>query len=145
MPSKKNCAEKKYEYCIERRRSPAAFGLEAMYNYKKLDESELEYVTVATTDELDNGERLIVDIDGDPIAVFNIAGEYYAIMDICSHDDGPVAEGPLDEFEIECPRHGAHFDVRSGEVLSLPAVVDIPAYPVRVQGEEIQVGLPLQS
>lgn len=116
-----------------------------MYNYKELDDEQLEYVTVATVDELDNGERLIVDIDGDPIAVFNIGGEYYAIMDICSHDDGPVAEGPLDEYEIECPRHGAHFDVRSGEVLSLPAVVDIPAYPVRVDGDEIQVGVPLVS
>ena len=116
-----------------------------MYNYKELDDKELEYVTVAMADELDNGDRLIVDIDGDPIAVFNIAGNYYAIMDICSHDDGPVAEGPLEDYEIECPRHGAHFDVRTGEVLSLPAVVDIPAYPVRLQGDEVQVGIPADS
>lgn len=119
--------------------------MEAMYNYKELNDAELEYVTVATVDELGNGDRLIVDIDGDPIAVFNIAGDYYAIMDICSHDDGPVAEGPLEEYEIECPRHGAHFDIRTGGVLSLPAVVDIPAYPVRVQGDEIQVGIPAES
>lgn len=116
-----------------------------MYNYKELEEEELEYVTVATVDELADGDRLIVDIDGDPIAVFNLAGQYYAIMDICSHDDGPVAEGPLEGHKIECPRHGAHFDVRTGEVLSLPAVVDIPAYPVRVEGEEIQIGLPLEG
>ncbi len=116
-----------------------------MYNYKELEDKALEYVTVATVDELGEGDRLIVDIDGDPIAVFNLAGEYYAIMDICSHDDGPVAEGPLEGYEIECPRHGAHFDVRTGEVLSLPAVVDIPAYPVRVEGDEIQIGLPLEG
>lgn len=116
-----------------------------MYNYKELEETELEYITVATVDELGNGERLIVDIDGDPIAVFNLAGNYYAIMDICSHDDGPVAEGELDGNQIECPRHGARFDVRTGEVLSLPAVVDIPAYPVRVEGDEIQIGLPLEG
>lgn len=116
-----------------------------MYNYKQLEDTELEYVTVATVDELGDGDRLIVDIDGDPIAVFNLGGKYYAIMDICSHDDGPVAEGPLEGHEIECPRHGAHFDVRTGEVLSLPAVVDIPAYPVRVEGDEIQIGLPLES
>ena len=130
---------------MRRRISPAALRLEAMYNYKELNDAELEYVTVATADELGNGDRLIVDIDGDPIAVFNIAGDYYAIMDICSHDDGPVAEGPLEEYEIECPRHGAHFDVRTGEVLSLPAVVDIPAYPVRLQGDEVQVGIPTES
>lgn len=119
--------------------------MEAMYNYKELDDVELEYLTVATADELGSGDRLIVDIDGDPIAVFNIAGDYYAIMDICSHDDGPVAEGPLEEYEIECPRHGAHFDVRTGEVLSLPAVVDIPSYPVRLQGDEVQVGIPAEG
>lgn len=116
-----------------------------MYNYKELDAAELEYLTVATTEELDDGERIIIEVDGDPIAVFNIAGEYFAIMDICSHDDGPVAEGPLRDHEIECPRHGARFDVRTGQVLTLPAVVDIPAYPVRVEGDEIQIGLPLEA
>ena len=116
-----------------------------MYNYKKLDESEVEFIPVATVDEIQPGERLIFDIDGDPIAVFNINGEYFAIMDICSHDDGPVAEGPLHDHQIECPRHGARFDVRNGQVLSLPAVVDIPAYPVRIEGEDILLGLPLEE
>jgi len=53
-----------------------------------------------------------------------------------------VAEGDLHDHEIECPRHGAHFDVRNGKVLSFPAIVDIPAYPVRVQDGEILIGLP---
>ena len=113
-----------------------------MYNYKMLEGEELEYVTVASVDELGNGERIIVEIDGEPIAVFNIAGMYYAIMDVCSHDDGPVAEGVMDDYDIECPRHGAKFDIRTGKALTLPAVVDIPAYPVRVEGDEIQIGLP---
>lgn len=116
-----------------------------MYNYRQIDTEEIEYVPVASVDELPNGERILIDIDGEPIAVFNIAGEYFAIMDVCSHDDGPVAEGELHDHEIECPRHGARFDVRTGEVLSLPAVVDIPAYPVRVQDGEIQIGLPIES
>ena len=97
---------------------------------------------MATTDELPNGTRKLLEVDGRSIAVFNIAGTYYCIADVCSHDDGPVAEGDLNGFEIECPRHGARFDVRSGKVLSFPAIVDIPAYPVRVDGADILVGLP---
>jgi len=74
--------------------------------------------------------------------IFNIAGQYFAIADVCSHDDGPVGEGVLDGYDIACPRHGAQFDVRTGKVLSLPALEDIPAYPVRVVEGEIEVGLP---
>jgi 3-phenylpropionate/trans-cinnamate dioxygenase ferredoxin subunit len=116
-----------------------------MYNYLELDDDNLEYVTVAGADELGNGERLIVDIDGETIAVFRIADQYYAIADVCSHDDGPVAEGELIGHEIACPRHGAKFDVRNGRVLTLPAIVDIPAYPVRIEGDDIQIGLPVEA
>jgi len=76
--------------------------------------------------------------------IFNIAGEYYAIADLCSHDDGPLGDGELEGFDINCPRHGAKFDVRTGDVLSLPAIVDIPAYPVRVRDGQIEIGLPVE-
>lgn len=112
------------------------------YNYVNLEEGELEFISVAKVDELGNGQSLIFEVDGTPIALFNIAGKYFAIADTCSHDDGPVAEGDLHDYEIECPRHGARFDIRSGKALTLPAVVDIPAYRVRVVGNEIQIGLP---
>ena len=116
-----------------------------MYNYVKVDAEHLEYVTVAEVGELGDGERLIVDIDDEPIALFNIAGLYYAIADVCSHDDGPVAEGEVDEYEIACPRHGAKFAFRHGHVLHHAAIVDIPAYRVRIEGNEIQIGLPIES
>lgn len=115
-----------------------------MVNYRLLDPEKLEYLTVATVEELGNGQRKLLDIDGDPIVVFNIAGGYFAIADVCSHDNGPVGEGDLDGHAIACPRHGARFDLRTGKALSLPAVVDIPAYPVRVVGDELQIGLPLE-
>jgi 3-phenylpropionate/trans-cinnamate dioxygenase ferredoxin component len=115
-----------------------------MYNYRLIDDAKLEFVTVATVSELPPGERLILDVGSDPIAVFNIAGQYFAIADVCSHDDGPVGEGEVSDTEIACPRHGARFNLATGKVLSLPAVVDIPAYPVRVVGEEIQVGFPVE-
>ncbi|NIS79712.1 MAG: Rieske 2Fe-2S domain-containing protein [Anaerolineales bacterium] len=117
----------------------------AVFNYKELPQEKLEFVAVATVDEIDHGERLIFEIEGVSIVVFNLAGKYFAIADVCSHDDGPVAEGELDGNEIECPRHGARFHLESGKALTLPAVVDIPAYPVRIEGDEILVGLPLDA
>ena len=113
-------------------------------SYAPIDPITAEYVAIGPAD-LANGERRIVEIDGNAIAVFNIAGTLYAIADVCSHDDGPVAEGDLNGYKIECPRHGAHFDVRSGKVLSFPAIVDIPSYPVKVEDGEILVGLPPQG
>jgi 3-phenylpropionate/trans-cinnamate dioxygenase ferredoxin subunit len=110
--------------------------------YEKVDPATADFVAVATVDELPNGARKLIEVDGRALAVFNIAGTFYCIADVCSHDDGPVAEGDLDGYEIECPRHGARFDVRSGKVLSFPAIVDIPAYPVRVEGDDVLIGLP---
>ncbi|NOR89946.1 MAG: Rieske 2Fe-2S domain-containing protein [Anaerolineales bacterium] len=114
-----------------------------MYNYKTYKEEDVEFVSVASEDEVGNGERILLEIDGQAIALFNIAGEFFAIADVCSHDDGSVAEGELDAYEIVCPRHGAHFDLRTGKALTLPAVVDIPAYPVRVEEGEVLIGLPV--
>lgn len=116
-----------------------------MYNYKKLDPQACEFVAIARQEDLPNGERLFVEIDGEPVVVFNIAGEFFAIADLCSHDDGPLGDGDLDGYEINCPRHGASFDVRTGRVLSLPAIVDIPAYPTRVENGQIEIGLPLEE
>ncbi|UCF62558.1 MAG: non-heme iron oxygenase ferredoxin subunit [Anaerolineaceae bacterium] len=114
-----------------------------MFNYRKFEEDQVEFVTVASIDELVNGERMIFEIGDLPVALFNLGGQYYAIADLCSHDDGPVAEGELEGLEIVCPRHGARFNLETGEALTLPAVVDIPTYPVRVVGNEIQIGIPI--
>ncbi|MGZ9164644.1 MAG: Rieske (2Fe-2S) protein [Anaerolineales bacterium] len=113
-----------------------------MFNYTEVDETKIEYVDIAPANELPNGERLFVEIEGQPIVIFNIAGQFFSIADVCSHDDGPVGEGDLEGYNIVCPRHGAEFDVRTGKVISMPAVVDIPAYPVRVVDEMIQLGIP---
>ncbi len=104
-----------------------------------------EFITIADIDDLQNGERLFVQIDDQEMVVFNIAGEYFAIGDVCSHDDGPLGEGDIEGFEVICPRHGARFDIRSGKVTSLPAARDIPAYPIRVVEKQIQIGFPDQD
>ena len=98
-----------------------------------------EFVTVATVDEINPGERMVFELGRRWVAVFNVDGKYYAIADICPHDDGPLAEGELQGCVIECPRHGATFDITSGKVLSAPALVDVPSYEVRVEGDSIQI------
>lgn len=113
-----------------------------MRSYIQVNPDDCEFVAVAKTGELNNGERLYLEIDERSIVLFNIAGEYFAIGDICSHDDGPVGDGELEGHQIICPRHGARFDVRTGKALTLPAIVDIPAYPVRVHNGDIEVGIP---
>jgi 3-phenylpropionate/trans-cinnamate dioxygenase ferredoxin subunit len=116
-----------------------------MFNYLKLDPRKCEFVIISPVEELGDGQRIFVEIDEKPIVVFNIANQYYAIADICSHDDGPVGEGNLDGFLITCPRHGARFDIRNGKALALPAFVDIPAYPVRVVGDQLEIGIPIEG
>jgi len=113
-----------------------------MFNYTHYDESQLEFVQLAPAGELPPGERMFVEIDGKPIVIFNLAGNLYAIGDVCTHDDGPLGDGNLEGDDIVCPRHGARFDLRTGKVTSMPAVVDIPAYPVRVVDGKIEIGIP---
>jgi nitrite reductase/ring-hydroxylating ferredoxin subunit len=98
-----------------------------------------EFITVATTDELKPGERMIVEVNDHYIALFNVDNRYYAIEDRCTHDDGPLAEGELTGTVIECPRHGAQFDITTGRVLRFPAITPVPRYDVRVENGEIQI------
>jgi 3-phenylpropionate/trans-cinnamate dioxygenase ferredoxin subunit len=101
-----------------------------------------DFVKVAAVSDLPPGERLFYDFEDITVAVFNVAGEFYCIEDVCTHDGGPLAEGDLDGFCIECPRHGALFDIRDGRVLSMPAVVPVPIFEVKVEGDDILVASP---
>jgi 3-phenylpropionate/trans-cinnamate dioxygenase ferredoxin subunit len=111
-------------------------------NYTQLDPDLCEFYEVAAVEEIPNGERLFLEIGDDYIVLFNVAGGFYAIADLCSHDDGPLGDGGVEGHSIICPRHGAKFDLRSGKVLSMPAVTDIPAYPVRIIEGQIEIGIP---
>jgi len=113
-----------------------------MFNYTTFDETKLEFIEIAPASDLPNGERLFVDVGDKPIVIFNIAGQFFAIRDVCSHDDGPVGDGMIEGNNVVCPRHGGEFDIRTGQAVQLPAVVDIPAYAVRLVDGMIQVGIP---
>ncbi len=113
-----------------------------MYNYVRLEPEQCDFIPVLPKDQIKSGEKVFIQIGELQMVIFNIAGQFYAIDDRCSHDEGPLGEGELEGYDVICPRHGARFDVRSGKALSLPAVVDISAYPVRIQGEMLEVGVP---
>ena len=102
---------------------------------------DTKYYKIAKAVDVPDGERLFFEIEGKPIVLFALKGEYLAIADVCSHDDGPVGEGELEGEEIICPRHGARFDLRTGKVRSFPAVTDIKVYKVRVKDDYIEVGM----
>jgi len=116
-----------------------------MFNYVHLDPLACEFIPVVEEKDLPLGERLFIEIDGEPLVIFNLAGNYYCIADLCSHDNGPLGEGDLEGYEIVCPRHGARFDIRDGKATALPAVTDIPAFPVRIQNGMIEIGLPTKK
>jgi 3-phenylpropionate/trans-cinnamate dioxygenase ferredoxin component len=98
-------------------------------------------IDICPVTELPPGARRIVAWDELEIGVFNCAGELLAIEDRCSHDDGPLAEGELDEgaCTLECPRHGSLFDLRTGRPLTLPAYEPVDVFPVRVENDTIKL------
>jgi 3-phenylpropionate/trans-cinnamate dioxygenase ferredoxin subunit len=100
-----------------------------------------EFVKVAARSELPPGGKKLADVDGRAIALFNVDGSFFAIDDVCTHDGGPLAEGELSGAEIECPRHGARFDVRTGKAVSFPAFEPVTTHRVDVRGDEIFVSL----
>ena len=98
-----------------------------------------DWVDAGAVGELSPGECRLVDVDDVMVAVFNIEGEFYAIEDVCTHDGSEIASGCLFGDEIECPRHGARFCVRTGEVTAPPAYEPVDTFPVQVVEGRIQV------
>lgn len=89
--------------------------------------------------DVPEGHVRVVVVGNTRIAIGNVAGEFYAIDDVCTHDGGPLGEGMLIGCEIECPRHGAVFDIRTGQALTLPATEGVNSYPVFIDGDELFV------
>lgn len=98
-----------------------------------------EFVTVAKTGDIPDGKVEVREVDGVRIALCNVGGSFYAIDDVCTHDGGPLDQGELEGRLIECPRHGAKFDVTDGRAVVLPAVRPVRTYEVEVEGDEVRV------
>jgi 3-phenylpropionate/trans-cinnamate dioxygenase ferredoxin subunit len=102
-----------------------------------------DFVKVATIEEIPAGSSLLVEVDMVRIALFNLDGEIYAIEDVCTHDGGPLVEGRVvNGCEVQCPRHGARFDIRTGAALSFPAFEPTRSYTVRVEGQDVWIEQP---
>ena len=98
-----------------------------------------EFVSVAKTGDIPPGRVNVYAVNGKSIAVCNVDGAFYAIDDICTHDGGSLDQGQLEGDQIECPRHGALFDVKTGRALTLPAVMPVQSYAVEVADGEVKV------
>jgi nitrite reductase/ring-hydroxylating ferredoxin subunit len=98
-----------------------------------------EWIRVASVADLPPGHMLSVEVDGEWVALYNVDGTLYATQAFCTHAEADLTEGTLDGEIVECPLHGARFNVRTGEVLSMPAVVPLMTYPVKVEEGQILI------
>jgi ferredoxin-NADP reductase/nitrite reductase/ring-hydroxylating ferredoxin subunit len=106
---------------------------------KMIFELSEDFVKVANTRDIQPSQMKEVEVNGQNICVVNVEGKYYAIGSICTHEGGPLADGTLEGYEVECPWHNSKFDVRTGEVISPPASEPEPAYEVKVDGNNILI------
>jgi 3-phenylpropionate/trans-cinnamate dioxygenase ferredoxin subunit len=98
-----------------------------------------EFVKVATVDEVPEGSFKVVEIDYDRILVVHTAEGFFALADECTHDSAPISDGKLIKHEVICARHGARFDVRTGEVTRAPAIVPLDTYEIKIDGSDVYV------
>ena len=99
------------------------------------------FVRVAAVSELADPGKMLVEVDGDLVALFHVAGRFHAIDDVCTHDGGPLVDGELIDHTIACPRHGAKFDIRTGSALTMPAVRPTRSHEVKVEDGQVYVRL----
>jgi glycine betaine catabolism B len=97
------------------------------------------FVRVAETKDIQTSQMKEVQIDGESVCIANVEGKYYAIGNVCTHEGGPLADGILEGYEVECPWHQSKFDVRTGEVTSPPASEPEPTYEIKVDGNIILI------
>jgi 3-phenylpropionate/trans-cinnamate dioxygenase ferredoxin subunit len=100
-----------------------------------------DFVAVARTSELPDPGSMLVEAGDRLIVLIHAAGHWYALDDVCTHDGGPLSDGPLDAEErtIACPRHGAKFDIATGAAVTMPAIKPTVAHEVRIEGDQVLV------
>ncbi len=101
----------------------------------------MEFVRVARADELPRGAIRRVVVGRTPIALFNLEDRIFAIHDTCTHARASLAEGMVAGDLVACPLHGARFNIKTGAVVSLPAVKPVRTFPVRQEGDDVLVGV----
>jgi 3-phenylpropionate/trans-cinnamate dioxygenase ferredoxin component len=102
-------------------------------------ENGQRWEAVAKVGDLPPGQLMYVEVDEEPVCLINMNGEFFALCDICTHQDASLSDGEVIGDEIECPLHGGSFDIRTGVPTSFPVVVPVETYRVRVTGDLIEV------
>jgi nitrite reductase/ring-hydroxylating ferredoxin subunit len=100
---------------------------------------DLQYQTVAKTRDLAPGEMMYVEVGDEPVCLINLDGEFYAISDICTHEEASLSDGEITGDEIECPLHGGAFEIKTGAPAAFPVVVPVETFAVRVVDDDVQV------
>jgi nitrite reductase/ring-hydroxylating ferredoxin subunit len=100
------------------------------------------FVKVVDTKDIPSSQMKVVEVNGEKICVVNVEGKYYAIGNVCTHVGGPLAEGTLEGYEVECPWHGSKFDVRTGEVTRPPARRPESTYELKIDDSSILIRKP---
>ena len=100
-----------------------------------------DFVKVSQLSDIPDPGRKLVELEDRLVVLFHINGEVFCIDDVCTHDGGPLGEGELEDHGIACPRHGAKFDVRTGNALTMPATEATAAHEVTLEGDSILVKL----
>ena len=98
-----------------------------------------KFVKVGRAGEIAPGEKKVYEVDGVMVVVVNLDGEYFCVEDVCTHDGGPLGEGKLECGQLVCPRHGARFDARTGEALSLPAFEPVATFEVMIENGDLLI------
>jgi 3-phenylpropionate/trans-cinnamate dioxygenase ferredoxin subunit len=98
-----------------------------------------DFVRVCKTSDIPDPGQAVFEVGDRFVALFHMDGGFYALEDCCTHDGGPLGEGILDGFQIICPRHGARFDIRTGQAMTMPAVQGTPAHEVKIEGDDVLV------
>ena len=98
-----------------------------------------DLIKIGETKDIQPSQMKAVDVNGERICVANVEGKYYAIGNVCTHMGGPLAEGKLEGFEVECPWHGSKFDIRTGKVVRPPAMREEPTYEVKVEDNNVLI------
>ena len=100
------------------------------------------FIKVAETSEVEEGELIAIEVEGEPICLTKYEGTVYAFTDNCTHISGPLNEGELNGYVLECPWHFAQFDIRTGKVLRGPARQDLYMHDVKIEQDAIYIDLP---
>ena len=99
------------------------------------------YKRIASVNDLNDGEAKKIEIDDKAIALFRIDGEYFATDDTCTHEKASLSEGEIDNKTVTCPHHGARFNIKTGQAMTLPAMFPVKTYQIKIDGNDIMIDM----